>query len=120
MRVAGFGFRSAVSAAALKEAYLRAGGGAEALAALAGKAEAPAFTDFAAGVGLPIVAVAPEAVAGIATPTYSARIMERFGTGSVAEAVALVAAGPGARLSGPRMKSEDGTATAAIAERNDQ
>jgi cobalt-precorrin 5A hydrolase len=39
-----------------------------------------------------------------------------FGTGSIAEASALVAAGPGARLRGPRAVSADGTATAAIAE----
>jgi cobalt-precorrin 5A hydrolase len=34
----------------------------------------------------------------------------------VAEAAALAAAGPGARLRGPRAVSADGTATAAIAE----
>lgn len=117
MRVAGFGFRAAVTAGSLKDAYQRAGGGAEALASLAGKAETPAFAEFARLEGLPVVAVAPEKIAGIATKTQSVRIAERFGTGSVAEAVALVAAGPGARLTGPRMKSEDGMATAAIAER---
>jgi cobalt-precorrin 5A hydrolase len=117
MRVAGFGFRSVTSAAALKDAYARAGGRADALAALEGKAVAPEFAAFAAREGLPIVAVATDAIIGITTPTRSDRVLQRFGTGSVAEAVALVAAGPGAQLTGPRMKSEDGTATAAIAER---
>ncbi|MCA0273336.1 MAG: cobalamin biosynthesis protein [Proteobacteria bacterium] len=117
MRVAGFGFRSVTSMAALKDAYARAGGGADALATLEGKAAAPEFAAFAAREGLPIVAVAREAIIGIATPTRSEKVLDRFGTGSLAEAVALVAAGPGARLTGPRMKSEDGTATAAIAER---
>ncbi|HQU68809.1 MAG TPA: cobalamin biosynthesis protein [Albidovulum sp.] len=117
MRVAGFGFRTVTSAAALKDAYARAGGGADALATLAEKAAAPEFAEFAAREGLPIVAVAREAISGIVTPTKSDRVLDRFGTGSVAEAVALVASGPGARLRGPRMKSEDGSATAAIAER---
>lgn len=120
MRVAGFGFRAVTSAAALKDAYARAGGRADALAALAGIAATPAFAEFAAREGLPIAAVAREAISGIVTPTRSERVLEGFGTGSVAEAVALVAAGPGARLTGPRTKSEDGTATAAIAERNDR
>lgn len=120
MRVAGFGFRGEATAGALKDAYVRAGGGADALATLEEKAEAPAFAEFARQEGLPVVAVAAEVVRGIATPTVSPRIMERFGTGSVAEAVALVAAGPGARLLGPRKTSEDGMATAAIAERMDE
>ena len=38
------------------------------------------------------------AVAGVRTPTHSPRIHAMHGTGSVAEAAALVAAGPGARL----------------------
>ena len=119
MRVAGFGFRAGATSAALQEAYHRAGGGAGALAALAGKAEMPAFIEFAAREGLPVIAIARNAITGIATITQSERILDRFGTGSVAEAVALVAAGPGARLAGPRMTSEDGAATAAIAERTE-
>ena len=47
--------------------------------------------------------------------TQSAKVAERFGTGSVAEAAALAAAGPGAQLLGPRVVSGDGLATAAIA-----
>lgn len=119
MKVAGLGFRAGATSAALQDAYLRAGGGADALATLAGKAETSAFIEFAAREGLPIVAIARNMIAGIATLTQSERILDRFGTGSVAEAVALVAAGPGARLLGARMTSEDGAATAAIAERTE-
>lgn len=120
MRVAGFGFRGGATVASLRDAYARAGGGADILATLEGKAGEPAFAEFARTKGLRVVALAKGAVQGVVTPTISERIMERFGTGSVAEAVALVAAGPGARLLTPRVKSEDGMATAAIAERNDE
>jgi len=43
-------------------------------------------------------------------------IAAKFGVGSVAEAVALVAAGRNARLVATRVVSQDRTATAAIAE----
>jgi cobalt-precorrin 5A hydrolase len=55
-------------------------------------------------------------LAGIATPTQSERIKERVGTGSVAEAAALAAAGRRARLISTRAVSQDRMATAAIAE----
>jgi cobalt-precorrin 5A hydrolase len=55
-------------------------------------------------------------LAGIDTPTQSKLVAEKFGTGSVAEAAALVAAGPRARLIATRTVSQDRTATAAIAE----
>lgn len=55
-------------------------------------------------------------LAGIETPTQSELVAEKFGTGSVAEAAALVAAGPRARLIATRAVSRDRTATAAIAE----
>ena len=67
-------------------------------------------------LGLPVVAVADAALRGQATLTQSGRVQALKGAGSVAEAAALAAAGPGARLRGPRAVSADGTATAAIAE----
>jgi cobalt-precorrin 5A hydrolase len=48
--------------------------------------------------------------------TRSERIATSFGVGSLAEAVALVAAGRNARLVSSRVVSQDRTATAAIAE----
>ncbi len=62
----------------------------------------------------------PGALAAQPVLTRSERVAERFGTGSVAEAAALAAAGPGARLVAPRVVSTDGMATAAIAERTDE
>lgn len=116
MIVAGFGFRSGATLAALQDALLRAGGpeGVTHLATLAGKAGD--LGPLARLLGLPIVALEPEALRGHRTLTQSDRVERMFGTGSVAEAAALAAAGPGGRLRGPRAVSEDGTATAAIAE----
>jgi cobalt-precorrin 5A hydrolase len=116
MIVAGFGFRSAVTLAALQDALARAGGptGLTHLATLAGKAEA--LAPLGRALGLPVVAVPEAALQGQVTPTRSDRVEALFGTGSVAEATALAAAGPGARLRGERAVSADGAATAAIAE----
>lgn len=118
MKVAGLGFRKDVTLASLREA-LAAAGGADGLAAVAtvsDKADAEALKLFARECGVPIKAVAAETLARIATPTQSKLILEKFGTGSVAEAAALAAAGPRARLIAPRAASQDRTATAAIAE----
>ncbi|WP_104491829.1 cobalamin biosynthesis protein [Paracoccus denitrificans] len=112
MRVAGIGFRQAASLASLADALARAGA-AEALATSPAKAQAPAILALAAQTGLPLLAVE---VAGIATPTQSPRILARHGTGSLAEAAALAALGPGARIVASRVTSQDGMATAAIAE----
>jgi cobalt-precorrin 5A hydrolase len=100
----------------LQDALSRAGGpfGVTHLATLQAKAEGLAALGQA--LGLPIIALEPEALRGIATPTRSDRVAAIFGIGSVAEGAALAAAGPGARLRGPRAVSADGTATAAIAE----
>ncbi|MEM6307368.1 MAG: cobalamin biosynthesis protein [Pseudomonadota bacterium] len=49
------------------------------------------------------------------TPTQSAKSLALKGTGSVAEAAALAAAGPGARLTHRRVISDDGCVTCAIA-----
>jgi len=116
MIVAGFGFRSGATLAALQDALARAGGpdGVTHLATLAAKA--PGLQPLGLALGLPVVALPPEALRGEVTPTRSDRVVDLFGTGSVAEAAALAAAGPGARLRGARSVSADGTATAAIAE----
>ncbi|KYH00405.1 cobalamin biosynthesis protein [Bradyrhizobium sp. DOA1] len=118
MKVAGFGFRQDVTLAALRDALLAAGGpdGLAAVATVSDKADAQALKRLAHECGVPIRAIPAEALAGINTPTQSMRIAENFGTGSVAEAVALAAAGPRARLIATRVVSQDRTATAAIAE----
>lgn len=117
MIVAGFGFRSETTLAALQDALARAGGakGVTHLATLAIKA--PGLAPLGQALGLPVIALPPEALHGQPTLTRSDRVAALHGTGSVAEAAALAAAGPGARLRGPRAASADGTATAALAER---
>jgi cobalt-precorrin 5A hydrolase len=115
MIVAGFGFRSKATLAALQDALARAGGeGVTHLATLAAKAEG--LHPLGRVLNLPVLALEPERLRGVLTLTQSSRVADLFGTGSVAEAAALVAAGPGARLLGPRAVSADGTATVAIAE----
>ena len=118
MKIAGMGFRKTAGIDSLRSALLAAGGtdGLVALATAAEKAEALPLVALAAELHLPICAIAPAALAAIKTPTWSERVNARFGTGSVAEAAALAAAGPAARLVGLRAVSADGMATAAIAE----
>ncbi|MBH1973484.1 MAG: cobalamin biosynthesis protein [Rhodobacteraceae bacterium] len=121
MIVAGMGFRQSASLAALRDAFARAGGGsAQAIATAEDKAGAPTFRAFAAECGLPIHSVPMADLAGQPVQTQSTRVAALYGTGSLAEAAALAAAGPGARLLAPRVTSQDGTATAALAERKSE
>ena len=115
MRIAGLGFRRGAPLAALEAALMAVeaqGGRAQALATLAGKSADPVLIALAARRHLPLIGVE---VAGIATPTRSARIQALHGTGSVAEAAALVAAGPGASITVARISAPDGMATCAMA-----
>jgi cobalt-precorrin 5A hydrolase len=118
MRVAGLGFRQGVEVAALREALDAAGGhhGLAALATISDKAAAGALVSLASELGLPIRTVPADRLTGVETVTRSERIEASFGAGSLAEAVALIAAGRNARLMGRRAVSQDRTATAAIAE----
>ncbi|SMX34844.1 cobalamin biosynthesis protein [Actibacterium lipolyticum] len=116
MRVAGIGFRENAPVSSLQEALEAAGGNVQALATAKVKAAAPQIVTLSERMTLPLVAVSPAELAAQQTITQSDRVMAQFGTGSVAEAAALAAAGPGAQLLGPRVSSKDGMATAAIAE----
>jgi cobalt-precorrin 5A hydrolase len=113
--VAGFGFRAAATADSLRDALDRAGGHVDALATAADKADAPAFRAFAAASGLPVHGISPDAIRNQQTATASAASRNARGTGSLAEAAALAAAGPGARLLAPRAISGDRMATCALA-----
>ncbi|PTW97531.1 cobalamin biosynthesis protein [Pararhodobacter aggregans] len=111
MIVAGFGFSSRATLDSLQGALAATGGAPDALATLADKASA--LAPLALSLNLPLIPVAgplPE------TLTQSERSREARGTGSVAEACALAAAGPGAYLLGPRAVSPDRLATCALAE----
>jgi cobalt-precorrin 5A hydrolase len=66
--------------------------------------------------GVPVIAVAPDALAAATTLTDSAVVRAARGVGSVAEAAALAAAGAGARLLAARVISTDRRATCALAE----
>ncbi|MBR0815760.1 cobalamin biosynthesis protein [Bradyrhizobium diazoefficiens] len=118
MKVAGLGFRKDVTLASLREALLAAGGaeGLAAMATVSDKADTETLKQLARECGVPIKAVPADVLAGIDTPTQSRLVAEKFGTGSIAEAAALAAVGPGARLIARRVISQDRTATAAIAE----
>lgn len=120
MIVAGFGFRAAAEASSLLAALEKAVAGGDApwmLAAPDDKAEAAAFLALAEELGLPAAPVSPsmlEAMDPLCLTRSAASEAARF-VGSVAEAAALAAAGPGARLLGPRAVSPDGMATCALA-----
>jgi cobalt-precorrin 5A hydrolase len=116
MIVAGFGFRAGATPASLRDALARAGGGRPArLATLADKADHGGFAAFAGELGRPVCRITPQAAAAQATLTESPAARAAHGTGSVAEACALAAAGPGAALLGPRATSGDRMATCALA-----
>lgn len=113
MIVAGFGFRKSATAASLQDALAKAkvARAVDATATLVEKAEA--LRPFG---GL-IIEVMLEDAQAQSTLTSSKASLAAWGVGSVAEATALAAAGPGARLLGPRVVSSDGLATCALAER---
>ena len=121
MIVAGFGFRVGATAESLSDALDRAGGKdrVTALATAADRTHRPPFSGFAAALDLPVHPIDAERLEVQETVTRSAASLAARGTGSVAEAAALAAAGPGARLIGPRVVSGDGMATCALAEGND-
>lgn len=116
--VAGFGFRSGASAESLADALHRAAGGRAVglLATAADKSADPAFQALALQLALPVAGLAAPDLKAQATQTQSAPSLAARGTGSLAEAAALAAAGPAARLVSARQISQDGWATCALAE----
>ncbi|MHC6152572.1 cobalamin biosynthesis protein [Bradyrhizobium elkanii] len=118
MKVAGLGFRRDAGVASLRDALDAAGGsdGLAAIATVSDKADAAALRDLARELGLPVRSIPAGILAEIKTATLSELIKSRFGTGSVAEAAAIAAAGRGARLISARAASQDRMAIAAIAE----
>ncbi|MBB3232629.1 cobalamin biosynthesis protein [Halomonas stenophila] len=116
MRVAGFGFRRSATLASLAEALDRLEtrhGPVDRLAAA--ESMRPRVEALGEARGLATLGVPDDALASAATLTHSRHSRRARGTGSVAEAVALLAAGPGATLLGPRLVSTDRRATAAVA-----
>jgi cobalt-precorrin 5A hydrolase len=121
MRTMGIGFRAAADLASLQDAMrlaLEVSGGQkiDALVTEAAKSREKVFRELAQLLGVPGLGVSQTDLAQMITPTQSQRIQDKFGTGSLAEAAALAAAGPNAVLVAARVVSGDGKATAAIAQ----
>ncbi len=120
MIVAGIGYRKSATLADLQAALALTGAVPTALASIAAKASGDVMAQLAQDLNLPVIAVSEDQMTGVETTTQSARIKARFGTGSLAEAAALIGAGYGiadVRLTVPRVQTGNGMATAAIAER---
>ncbi len=122
VRVAGIGSRRGVSAsevlAAVEAARAGAGGTLDALAVLPAKAAEPGIAEAARRLGLPLVVADPprDAEPDARLATHSAASRAATGAGSASEAAALAAAGPSARLAGPRIVAGRVTCAIAIAE----
>ena len=121
--VAGIGFRSTATAddivAAVQSAASRFGVEPREVAALATmehKAGQPAIVEAAMKLGLQVTPVAKPDLANVSEDlmTKSQRVHAITGLPSIAEAAALFAAGPGARLLGPRLATD--CVTCAIAQ----
>jgi len=112
--VAGIGCRRGVSVAAVLAAVEAARGGRrlDALATVPAKRGEPALAEAARRLGLPLV-VGAVADGDPRLLSRSAASRATTGSGSASEAAALAAAGPGARLVGPRLAV--GPVTCAIA-----
>ncbi|MEI4263515.1 cobalamin biosynthesis protein [Roseovarius sp. D0-M9] len=114
--VAGFGYRRDASADSLRAALAACGRAPHRLATVAGKDCSIALRELAEELGLDIVAIPKSQLVSEQTATQSPAASRTYGTGSVAEAAALAAAGPGARLIIARQISPDRMATCAMAE----
>lgn len=113
MRVAGIGCRAEAPQSTLRN-LLAGAGPLDLVAGLLTRSGQ--VQPVAASLGLRFFAVSETDLHGTITPTVSPRVGTRFGTGSIAEATALIAAGRNARIVMLRLISPDSTATIAIAE----
>ena len=116
MIVAGFGFATSATVESLRDAFAQTGQQADILATALAKADADCITHLSAELEAPLRAIAPADLSSQTTLTQSPASTAAHNTDSVAEAAALAAAGPGARLLGPRSISADRRATCALAE----
>lgn len=116
MKVAGIGLRKDATVESLRSAMKNADSGAvDAIATAADKANHTALVGLAQELRVPIIEIAESDLLAQNTSTRSAKVIEKRGTGSVAEASALAAGGTNAKLAGPRAVSDDRMATCAVA-----
>ena len=123
--VLGLGLRACAQPAQLQALWLRAAALAgithadlAAIAVLQGKEQHPGLHAWLAqgfSAPLPLHPIAPALLAQQAVASHSPRLQARYGTGCVAEAAALAAAGPGAHLLLARLLADDASATLALA-----
>jgi cobalt-precorrin 5A hydrolase len=117
MIVAGFGFRTGATVESLHLALERAQDGRLSITHLAVPQDKLSLLEaLAQDLGVPVIGVGPDALTAIATPTRSIASLAERDVGSVSEAAALAAAGPGAKLIVHRRISSDRMATCAIAQ----
>lgn len=115
MIVAGFGFRASATEDSLRDALeLTSVSKVNAIATPADKAQSNALQAFAKAHNLPVLEIDASAMYAVETHTQSAKVREKRGTGSVAEACALAALN-NATLTTPRVVSTDNLATCAVA-----
>lgn len=115
-RIAGIGFRDSARVESILDALDRAGAGdLRHIALPAVKLRHHAATQLTR-LGYHLHPVSAAALTAPVTLTDSQASRAAHGTGSVSEACALAAFGPGARLIAARVISADGRATAAIAQ----
>lgn len=113
--IAGLGFRAAATVDSMRDALARAGAPIPCRVALPEtKADHPACATLTRQ-GFTLIPIASAAMQEAPTLTRSAHALAAYNTGSVAEACAMAAAGPGASLQAPRSISGDGMATGALA-----
>ncbi|RUR40851.1 cobalamin biosynthesis protein [Vreelandella populi] len=116
LKIVGFGFRQQATRDSLEQVLdqlIAQYGPIDRLAAA--RSMLPLVQALGHARSMPVIGVADATLASVTTLTHSAYSLREKGTGSVAEAVALLAAGSGARLLGPRRVSDDRKATAAVA-----
>lgn len=114
MIIAGFGFRASVTTAGLRA--LLGDTHVDGFAVVADKAHHPALSDLAKYSGKPLFVIALRELNCDRAKTPAPHQPERYGIMSLAETVALAAAGPSATLIQSRIIAADGTATMALAQ----
>lgn len=118
MKIAGIGFRDEAVSGSLLDALARLGAADIARIALPARKRGHALCAALEARGYRLLWIADAELAAIDTPTRSPIALRHYGTGSVAEAAALVAArahAADARLIVPRVISADRLASAALA-----
>jgi cobalt-precorrin 5A hydrolase len=120
MIVAGFGCRAGATLASLDAALRLASGTRHPVLLAAPVDRLDLVSPLAEKLGLRLIAIEEPLLRSMDTPTRSPVSLAQRGVGSVAEAAALAAAGPGARIVERRRVSPDRHATCAIAEGPDR